>query len=324
MLLERAGEIVTRDELRRKLWPGQTIVDFDDGLHTAVRKVRDLLGDSADSPRYIETVPRRGYRFAAQVRAAAAEGGRARPAAPWLAISCWWPRRRSRSRRGCTARAAPCRFAPSRCCRWRTSPATPRRDYFAAGLTDALTTELARAGGEVAAGDLAHPRRRSTAGKPLEQIARELDVDAVIQGSVVRSGDRARRITAQLVHARADKHLWAASYERDLHDLLALHREIAATVARQVRITLSPRAQARLASTAAFDPQAYDLYQRGRYIAFSNNRQEIAAAIALLEQAVEREPNLAAAHALLARTYSTGPSWWTRGRQISRPGRWTR
>src|SRR5207247_2821768 len=105
-----------------------------------------------------------------------------------------------------------------------------------------------------------------------------LDVDAVVEGSVVRSGDRAR-ITAQLIHTRADEHLWAATYDRDLRDLLSVESEIAATVTRQVQIRLSPRAQARLAAPVAVEPRAYDLYQRGRYRAFSNNPRDLAAAI---------------------------------------------
>jgi len=129
-------------------------------------------------------------------------------------------------------------------------------------------------------------------------------VDAVIQGSVTRSGNRAR-ISAQLISAKADKHLWAANYDRELSDLLTVQREIAAAVARQVQIRVSPRVQARLATAVAVDPQAYDLYQRGRYRAFSNNPEELADAIGLLEKAVQLEPNLAPAHALLARAYVT-------------------
>jgi TolB-like protein/DNA-binding winged helix-turn-helix (wHTH) protein/Tfp pilus assembly protein PilF len=325
LLLERRGEIVTREELKQRLWPGHTFVDFDDGLNTAVKKIRDLLGDSAERPRYIETIPRRGYRFMAAVeprRAAAldtqpaalgppipppeAVAGRHATRRRWfavglvlavatLAFSAWIYRFTSR---GDAASVRAIAVLPL-----KNLSGDPAQDYFAAGLTDALTTELART-----AGSSLRVISRTSADKykdkPLEEIARELDVDAVIEGSVIRSGNRAR-ITAQLINARADKHLWAASYDRDLHDLLGLHREIAATVARQVQITISPGAQARLASVVAVDPQAYDLYQRGRYIAFSNNRQEIAAAIGFLEQAVALEPNLAAAHALLARTYST-------------------
>ncbi len=120
---------------------------------------------------------------------------------------------------------------------------------------------------------------------------------------MIRSGDRAR-ISAQLIQARADRHLWAASYDRDLHDILGLESQIAATVAHQVQITLSPRARARLAAQVTVDPKAYDLYQRGRYQVFSNNGRDLDAAIGLLEQAVHLDPTLAPAHALLARAYT--------------------
>jgi len=137
----------------------------------------------------------------------------------------------------------------------------------------------------------------------LRQIASELDVDAVIEGSVVRSGTHAR-ITAQLINARVDKHLWAASYDRDLQDIVGLQSEIAATIARQIQITLSPKIKARLATALPANPQAYDLYQRGRYHAFSKNRQDLAASIELLQQAIRIDPNLAVAHAVLAHAYT--------------------
>ena len=321
LLLERRGEVVTREELKQRLWPGHTFVDFDDGLNTAVKKIRDLLGDSAERPRYIETIPRRGYRFTAD-----AESGRVAPLdaqtapvsrqTPAEANAVMGTSRRRWFAVGMVFAVSLIAFAT-----WiyqrgdavlvraiavlplENLSGDPSQDYFAAGLTDALTTELARTAG-ASLRVISRTSAEKYRNKPLAEIARELDVDAVIQGSVIRSGNHAR-ITAQLINARADKHLWAASYDRDLHDLLGLHREIAATVARRVQIAIGPKAQARLSSVPAVDPQAYDLYQRGRYIAFSNNRQEIVAAIGYLEQAVRLEPNLAAAHALLARAYST-------------------
>ena len=322
VLLERRGEIVTREELRQKLWPGNTVVDFDDGLNTAVKKIRDLLGDSAERPRYIETIPRRGYRFIGAGEPQPDATFEAPPGTverrfynrllpvmdairrPWLlvvlmlmitalAFSAWTYRLHSR---GDAASVRAIAVLPL-----ENLSGDPSQEYFAAGLTDALTTELART-----VGSSIRVTSRISAekykGKPLAQIAQELEVDAVIQGSVTRSGNRAR-ISAQLINARADKHLWAASYDRDLHDMLTVQREIAAAVVRQVQIKVSPLVQARLATAVAVDPQAYDLYQRGRYRAFSNNPEELAEAIGFLEQAVRLEPNLAPAHALLARAY---------------------
>ncbi len=323
LLLERRGEIVTREELRQRLWLADTFVDFDDGLNTAVKKIRDLLGDSAERPRYIETIPRRGYRFTAVVESGQGATFPAQPAAvgqrilqhaaaataairrPWLAVtalvliaalalSAWKYRLESR-RDAASVRAIA--VLPL-----ENLSGDPSQDYFAAGLTDALTTELARAVGN----SLRVTSRISAEkykNKSLAQIARELNVDAVVEGSVIRFGNRAR-ITVQLINARADKHLWAANYDRDLHDMLSLQSEIAASVARQVQITLSPRIEARLRGHQTVDPEAYDLYQRSLLRSFSNNKQEMAAAVGLLQQAVARDPNFAAAHALLAREYT--------------------
>ena len=323
LLLERRGEIVTREELRQRLWLADTFVDFDDGLNTAVKKIRDLLGDSAERPRYIETIPRRGYRFTAVVESGQGATFPAQPAAagqrilrhaavataairrPWLvvtalvliaalALSAWKYRLESR-RDAASVRAIA--VLPL-----ENLSGDPSQDYFAAGLTDALTTELARAVGN----SLRVTSRISAEkykNKSLAQIAHELNVDAVVEGSVIRSGNRAR-ITVQLINAREDKHLWAANYDRDLHDMLSLQSEIAASVARQVQITLSPRIEARLRGHQTVDPEAYDLYQRSLLRGFSNNKQEMAAAVGLLQQAVARDPNFAAAHALLAREYT--------------------
>ena len=323
LLLERRGEIVTREELRQRLWLADTFVDFDDGLNTAVKKIRDLLGESAERPRYIETIPRRGYRFTAVVESGQGATFPAQPAAvghrilqhaaaataairrPWLAVttlvliaalalSAWKYRLESR-RDAASVRAIA--VLPL-----ENLSGDPSQDYFAAGLTDALTTELARAVGN----SLRVTSRISAEkykNKSLAQIAGELNVDAVVEGSVIRSGNRAR-ITVQLINAREDKHLWAANYDRDLHDMLSLQSEIAASVARQVQITLSPRIEARLRGHQTVDPEAYDLYQRSLLRGFSNNKQEMAAAVGLLQQAVARDPSFAAAHALLAREYT--------------------
>ena len=310
-LLEHRGQVVTREELKQALWAADTFVEFDDGLNTAVRKLRDVLGDSADRPRYIETLPKRGYRFVAEVTEqgnvqnhAATEPRRAliRPpligitaAAVLLAASIWIYRAASAPEQPTVQTIA---VLPL-----QNLSGDASQQYFVAGLTDALTTELARSVGS-SLRVISRVSADKYSGRPLSQTARELDVDAVIEGSVVRSGNRAN-INVQLINARADKHLWAASYDCDLHDVLALESEIAAIVARQVRITLDPRAQARLATAVSVDPRAYDLYQRGRYQAFSANPEEVSDAAAYLRQAVALEPNLAPAHALLARLYST-------------------
>jgi len=313
LLLEHPGEVVTREQLRQRLWAANTFVDFDDGLNTAVKKLRDVLGDSAEHPRYIETIPRRGYRFLAAVEPEPTASGVTSERQERLAI----PNRSVVIAVGLAAVAVACSawlyrsYHVNRAAQVRAIAVLPlenlsgdpSQDYFALGLTDALTTELARAVG----GSVRVTSRVAAEGyknKPVEQIARALDVDAVVEGSVVRSGNRAR-ITAQLIDARTDRHLWAATYDRDLHDILSVESEIAATITRQVQITLSPRTRARLAAPMPIDPRAYDLYQRGRYRAFSNNPQELVEATRFLEESVKLEPNFAAAHAILARAYIT-------------------
>lgn len=323
VLLEHHGETVGREELKQKLWPADTFVDFDDGLNTAIKKLRDTLGDSADRPRYIETIPRHGYRFIGAVEHQESIGTGAPQknndeveAAPRLifgkrAVLLYWVVLVSAITlavlgastwiyRGHSQREAASIHSIA-VLPLENLSGDASQDYFAAGITDALTTELARTVGS----SMRVASRTSAAkykDKALAQIANELDVDAVIEGSVIKSGDHAR-IMAQLINARADKHLWAASYDRDLRDMLGLQSEIAATIARQVQITLSPRAQARLSAALPANPQAYDLYQRGRYHAFSRNRQDLAGSIELLQQAVRLDPNLADAHAVLARAY---------------------
>ena len=340
MLLEKPGEVVTREEVRKKLWPGDTFVDFDHGLNNAINRLREALNDSADAPRFIVTLPRRGYRFIAEVRSdapAPIEESRqvtsaewntpprvGEPESPSIVAPPLWPSSRQWRRLWLTAGAIGIAAAVilalylerarpfhSRAVMKIQSVAVlpldnlsgdPSQDYFAAGLTDALTTELARTVGN----SLRVTSRISAEkykNKPLAQIARELNVDAVVEGSVIRSGNRAR-IAVQLINARADKHLWAANYDRDLHDMLNVQSEIAASVARQVQVTLSPSAEARLRGHQAVDPEAYDLYQRSLSRAFSNNGQEMEAAVGLLKQAVARDPNFAEAHALLAREYA--------------------
>src|SRR5215467_6645540 len=183
LLLERPGEIVTREELRQLIWPQDTFVDYDLALKKAVNRIREVLGDSAESPRFVETIPRQGYRFIANI-------DRETPRFPSLAVLSL-----------------------------ENLSHDPEQEYFAEGLTEALTTTLAKIG------DLRVVSRTSAilykgARKPLREIARELEVDTIVEGTVLRVGDRVR-ITAQLIDAQNEAHLWAESYERDLRNVLA-------------------------------------------------------------------------------------------------------
>ena len=271
MLLEHAGEVVGREDLQKRLWPADTFVDFGHGLNKAVNKIRDALGDSSESPRFIETVGRRGYRFVADVRVAypapvpTAELapqpepppdllGREHPAGSLPPVS------RRRTPRVWPISASILVVVLASLALWQrnsgTSPAVIRslavlpleslsndasQDYFADGMTDELISDL----GQISA--LRVISRTSVMGykhsrKPLPDIARELNVDAVVEGTVLRSGNDVR-ITAQLIDGSTDRHLWSQSYQGELRDTLALQNNVARAIADQIRISVNPHEQ---------------------------------------------------------------------------------
>jgi TolB-like protein/DNA-binding winged helix-turn-helix (wHTH) protein/Flp pilus assembly protein TadD len=338
MLLEHPGQVVKREELQKKLWPADTFVDFDHGLNKAVNKIRDALGDSAESPRFVETVARRGYRFLAEVKAADAPPGHRPEVAP-PAISA--AETRDRLDRAFTP-AAPKNRVPS--IAWKTAafvllalivlstgwklhsrnyPASAvhslavlpleslsndaSQDYFADGMTDELISDL----GQISA--LRVISRTSVmvykhARKPLPQIARELNVDAIVEGTVLRSGDRVR-ITAQLIDAAADKHLWSQSYEGELKDTLALQNQVAQAIADQIRIKLNPQEQAALKIARVVNPAAYESYLKGRYFWNKRTPDSLKVALAYFNQAIDEDPNYAQAYSGLADTYALLGDW---------------
>jgi len=334
MLLERPGELVSREELRAKIWP-QTIVDFDHGLNKAISKIRDALGDSAENPRFIETVARRGYRFLADV--AVVRDGPLERAAGDLALqaqagSLARPEARTSSRR------------PPRALTWRlmgfglalvlaaalswilfpsrdSAPAIRSlavlplknlsgdvsQDYFTDGMTEELITQL----GQISALRVISSRSAMLykgIDKPLADIASELSVQAVLEGSVLRSGDRVR-ITAQLIRVPADEQMWAQSYEGDLRDTLALQNEVAQAVAEQIRATLSRRQQAALRNRKTVSPAAYEDYLKGRYFWNKRTGDALKKAIDYFSRAVETDPTYAEAYSGLADSYALAGDW---------------
>ena len=227
ILLERPGEVVTREDLRKRVWPSDTFVDFDHGINNAIKRLREALGDTAETPRYVETLPRRGYRFV------------------------------GKSERD-TAKMRSLAVLPL-----EDLSHDLEREYFADGLTEALITILAKIG------DLRVISRTSAmqykgVHKNVREIARELDVDTIVEGTVLRVGHRVR-ITAQLIDAVKESHLWAESYERDLRDVLSLQSEIAQSIAREISVKLTPQEMAQLAEVRPVDPDAYEAYLKGRY-----------------------------------------------------------
>ncbi len=338
MLLEHSGEVVTRDELQKRLWPADTFVDFDHGLNKTINKIREALGDSAESPRFVETVARRGYRFLAEVKLADASPVRSSEVATRPE-----PAAEARDRQDLAGKLAmPKHFLSSLA--WKTSvfvlllvmtslvtwklhswnrpspiirslavlpfeslSSDASQDYFTDGMTDELISDL----GQISA--LRVISRTSVmaykhARKPLPQIARELNVDAVVEGTVLRSGDQVR-ITAQLIEASADKHLWSQSYEGELRDTLAVQNKVARAIADQIRISLNPQEQAALKSVKVVNPEAYVSYLKGRYFWNKRTADSLKVALAYFNQAIEEDPKYAQAYSGLADTYALLGDW---------------
>jgi len=313
-------------------------VDFDHGLNKAISKIREALGDSAESPRFVETVARRGYRFLAEVKVADATPVR-RPEPATQPHPAPEPRDRS------NLPGKPAMFKhhlPSLA--WKisliallllvaslatrklrstnsTSPvirslavlpleslsSDASQDYFADGMTDELISDL----GQISA--LRVISRTSVmaykhARKPLPQIARELNVDAVVEGTVLRSGDQVR-ITAQLIEASSDKHLWSQSYQGELRDTLALQGKVARAIADQIRINLNSQEQAALKNVRVVNPEAYESYLKGRYFWNKRTADGLKVALAYFNQAIDEDAKYAQSYSGLADTYALLGDW---------------
>jgi len=271
MLLEHPGEVVTREELQKKIWSTDTFVDFEQGLYNAIKRLREALGDSAENPQFIETLARRGYRFIGSLE------------------------------------AKPGSIESLAVLPLENMSRDPEQDYFAEGMTEALITSLAKIGALRVTSRTSAMRYKKT-DKSLPQIARELNVDAVVEGTVQRSGDRVR-ISAQLVHALTDTHLWAESYDRDLRDILALQSDVAQAVARQVQVKLTPQEQAHFTRVHPVDPEAYEAYLRGRYEWNKRTEEGLRAAPQYFQKAISKDSTYAAAYAGLADCLSVLGAW---------------
>ena len=337
MLLERPGELVTREELRDKLW-SQTVVDFDHGLNKAINKIREALGDSAENPRFVETVARRGYRFLADVTPIDTAAGRkpgpetegtvpppdsdrVEPADVGVPPKrSYRPHARTRVGLGLALLLA----ASLSWILYDQSQSTPKirslavlpleslsgdasQDYFTDGMTDALIADL----GQISAlrvisrtSAMAYKRVH----KPLSEIARELNVEAVVEGTVSRSGERVR-ITAQLIQVRNEKHLWAQSYEGDLQDTLALQNSVARAIAEQIQVTLNPQEEAALGKSKKVNREAYEAYLKGRYFWNKRSAEGLRKAIDYFGHAIDADPDYARAYSGLADSYALLGDW---------------
>jgi TolB-like protein/DNA-binding winged helix-turn-helix (wHTH) protein len=328
MLVERPGELVTREQLRERLWPEEVFVDFDHGLNAAVNKLREALCDSTESPRYIETLPKRGYRFLQPVKwgerpAEASVNGETKQAveppqvlAPvagainWrriaaagavaLLLAAGFFMLRRGARPDATSTAVPL-ISSIAVLPLENLSNDPEQQYFVEGMTDEITTDLAKLPGLRVISRTSAMQYKGTH-KTMPQIARELNVDAVVEGTVLRDGNRVR-IRTQLVYAPADRHVWAQAYERDLKDVLTLQANLAQDIASEIQLKLTSQQRANL-SARSVDPEAHELYLKGRYFWNKRDQAGFTKAIDYFQQAIAKDPTYAAAYAGLADSYA--------------------
>jgi TolB-like protein/DNA-binding winged helix-turn-helix (wHTH) protein/Tfp pilus assembly protein PilF len=327
-LLEHPGEVITRDELCQRIWPADTFVDYGHGLAVAINKLREALRDSPDQPRFVETVGRRGYRFVATVEpfvdveeaSAALPLPTAEAPLPELPVAA-------------SARRKPLRIAAmlgvpllialiifGRFLARRTHDSLsiphisslavlplenlsndPAQEYFVEGMTDEITTDVAKISGlHVISRTSAMQYRGSH--KPLAEIAHELDVDGVVEGTVERLGDRVR-IRTQLIYAPADQHIWAEAYERDVKDVLSLEADVANDIANHIQLTLTAQ-RGRPAGSPIANPEAHELYLKGRYYWNKRDQQDLNLSVQYFQQAIAKDPGYALAYAGLADAYA--------------------
>ena len=350
MLLEPAGEVVSREQMQEKLWPADTFVDFEHSLNTSIKRLRQALNDSATEPRFIETLPRVGYRFIAPVTASSSDenigelaadsfhGPSAVSGTPGATTQASSPRhslawflglamagvaiagvfiafnvartrdhltgiiRPAKNDAGLSATAKKSRRSVA-VLPLQNLSADPSQNYFADGMTDELTTDLAQFA------DLRVISRTSAmhykdGNKTAPQIGKELGVDALVEGSVERVGDRVR-IRAQLIDCATDRHLWAQSYDREMKDVLSLQTEAAREIAEQIGGSVGlPQLASRGTNPAPVDPEAYEAYLKGRYFWNKRTPDGLNKSIEYFGQAITKDPSFAAAYAGLADAYS--------------------
>ena len=272
ILLEHVGEVVSREELRERIWPADTFVDFHQGLSNAIKRLREALSDSAEKPRFIETIPRRGYRFIGSVDTSPAGRIDSMAVLPLENLS-----------------------------------RDPEQEYFADGLTEALITNLAKISALRVVSRTSAMQYKGVH-KAVREIGRDLGVTGIVEGTVLRSGSRVR-ISVQLIDASSDIHLWAESYDRGLRDILGLQSEVACAIAEEIRAKLKPNEHDQLARVRPVNPDAYEAYLKGRFYWNKRTPAAVKKGAEYFQQAVEKDPSYAAAYAGLADSAIVA-GWW--------------
>ena len=323
-LLDRPGELVTREELQNKLWPEDTFVDFEHSLNAAVKRLRSALNDSANRPRYIETLARRGYRFVAPVSDLVAESDRKKAALVpgelptrarvvfrvrilWLVavasltvtgITVWgWRLLRNRPSAPAVPAVRSLAVLP-----FENLSGDRSQEYFADGMTEELIGRLANIHGlRVISRTSAMHFKHTQLSVP--EIAKTLGVDAIVEGSVTREGGQVR-FHAQLIRAASEEHIWAGEYQREYRNLLALQDEVARNIAERIEISLTPHERLTLASAHPVDPEANEDYLKGRYSFNQRTQDALNKSIGFFQQAIARDPGYAPAYSGLADAYT--------------------
>ena len=337
ILLDQPGELVTREEFRQRLWPSDTFVDFEHSINTAIKKLREALEDDAEEPRFIETLPRRGYRFIAPLtetpvaetgpvspipaRAAAhAEAPHTRLRRAWYALLTGaavvvvagtlmvglnvggirgrlWPQQTPGQ--GTAIPIQSLAVLP-----FDNLSGDSSKDYFADGFTDELITDLAEQA-RIPVVSRSSVMRYKGSRKPLPEIARELNVDAIVEGSVSLSAQQVR-ITAQLIQAPSDRHLWAHSYGRDRKNLFSIQSEVATTIASLIRAKTDGTDSTDVRAAAPrqrFTAATYELSLECRKLRMTSTEEGVSRAIQCYQHILTLDPNSAAVYAELAFCY---------------------
>jgi len=321
LLAENQGDLVKREEIIEKIWGKDFFFDAENGINNAIRKIRSALHDNAEHPLYVETSVGKGYRFIAPVEQVLEL---ANPLATELGVVSQgtapfrWKRARvpalvvvvliaaafALNLAGIRSRVFARRVPPIHSIAvlpLQNLSGDANQEYFADGMTDALITNLAQFGSlRVISRTSAMHYKGSH--KSLPEIARELNVDAVVEGSVTRSGNQVR-ITAQLLDAHADRHLWAKAYDRDTREIMSLQQDVADSIAHEIQAKLTPQENLRQAQNRQVDPEAYDNYLRGLYFWHKFTEPGMRQAQEYFEKSVQKDSSYALGYAWLANTY---------------------